>query len=533
MKQQVSGRVVNPEGNALQGAEVIVWRPGKEPHTAEWSEFALAYAQTDDDGFYLLELEVPEEDRGKPLLFAVRARDHGIHEGFLTHRQRLPQELRLHSIVLGPSARLRGRVVDHRGEPVPRLRIRIGPSHSPYHPDPDVYGMAALVVETDEDGRFENSWVNQGVYVPVELLLPDGGSLREGFSSRIVEEEEIRLPEFGGIEGVVTRAETGEPVSAAGVECEEDRACDFHHWRHFGKTDENGRFRISNVPPSRYQISVSGPGTYGQATNISVHPGESVTRDIACAKGIDLRGKVLLEDGSPAPGVNVTTSGDSSTRMMPMRSTDGDGGFVFEGLPPGVYGLSLLDSGVRANRTVDCRDGEPAEPVCFRLRTASVESDTKVRVVDASGGPVPGAWVGTDQYPLLLSAADDEGCLDLPFLVGESGDATPRIVALSSDMSQMGSTEPVAGSTDGAVSVRLKKPLRRVRSRVVTTQGEPIPGAVVSARASREDAKKSPLWALNPAAVADEDGCFEIGPVDPKLSYLVSASSPGYVSGMG
>ena len=531
--QRISGRVVSPDGSAIQNAEVIAWQPRGETQTGEWSEFALACAQTDDEGRYLLEFEPPEDRPFGPLMLAARAEGRGMHEEFLTYARKLPQALGPSNIVLGPSATLRGRVVDHKGAPAPELLVRIGPHHSSYHPDPHMTGLAVLVVETNEDGRFETIWANRGVFVPIQILWPDGGSLSEGFSAGQQEEMEIRLPEFGSIEGVVRKGETGEPVPAASIHCTEDRSCGFHHWRHYGKSDEDGRFRIPSVPPSRYLVSASGPRAYGQAANIPVHPGETVSRDITCARGIDLRGRVLLTDGSPAPNVSVSACNSGFAQTSSSATTDGDGGFIFEGLAPGRYDLYLMESGVRAKRTVDCRDGEPSDPVCFRLRTASVEADTVARVVDADGRPVPGAWVGTDQHPILLSAADDGGNHNIPFLAGESGDATPRIVAMSTDMSQMGFAKPVAGSEEEGVSIRLDKSLRHVRSRVVTPQGDPIPGAVVSAHAGHGEAKKSPLWLLHLAAVADEDGFFEIGPVDPTLGYYVSASSPGYVSGMG
>ena len=66
--------------------------------------------------------------------------------------------------------------------------------------------------------------------------------------------------------------------------------CAFHEWEqsriatlrepHFALTDLEGRFAISNVPPSAYAVELSHPATFGtsrQFRNITLHAGATET----------------------------------------------------------------------------------------------------------------------------------------------------------------------------------------------------------------------------------------------------------------
>jgi TonB-linked SusC/RagA family outer membrane protein len=98
-------------------------------------------------------------------------------------------------------------------------------------------------------------------------------------------------PQGGTITGVVTDASTGEALPGANVSvADTDQG---------GATDQEGQFRIENVPPGRQVLVVSFVGYQSNRVEVTVQEGETVTQDIL------LQPRPLVQDGVVVTALNI------------------------------------------------------------------------------------------------------------------------------------------------------------------------------------------------------------------------------------
>ncbi len=135
-----------------------------------------------------------------------------------------------------------------------------------------------------------------------------------------------------------------------------------------GVTDDQGRFRLSGIPPGSYVLGAAAfpsfaqkegggwsfPPTYypgvlsaDEAVPVQVSAGAEVGGfDITLIEALSysVSGRVLTPEGKPAHSVMVMSLKESSTDILSMigqrANTDLQGGFVVPGLLPGRYRLS-------------------------------------------------------------------------------------------------------------------------------------------------------------------------------------------------
>ena len=108
-------------------------------------------------------------------------------------------------------------------------------------------------------------------------------------------------------------------------------------------TDGRGHAVLPHTPTARAEISITAPGcaplrgTFG-ALGL---PGQT----LELASGQILRGRVVDEDGDPAPLCEVEVRDPSGTLLASPRRTmsDESGRFQIEGLPEGTYTISVKD----------------------------------------------------------------------------------------------------------------------------------------------------------------------------------------------
>ena len=129
------------------------------------------------------------------------------------------------------------------------------------------------------------------------------------------------------------------------------------------RTDGDGRFLLSNVPPGRYQLMTSAPAYVVQGVADNYPPGRPLTLlageevkdlDFRVERGAVITGRVTDGDGNPVISEPVTvaqveTTGQQfSTRGgldMRDRMTDDRGVYRIYGLPPGRYRVSVGQAG--------------------------------------------------------------------------------------------------------------------------------------------------------------------------------------------
>ena len=109
-----------------------------------------------------------------------------------------------------------------------------------------------------------------------------------------------------------------------------------------GVTDEEGNYRIKNVPPNTYQVLVSSP-QYVQSERTSVVVGKNEVVEninVTLLRGGVITGKVTDADGRPVVEeqifLNVTASSGDFAFLRTIY-TDDRGIYRAYGLPPGRY----------------------------------------------------------------------------------------------------------------------------------------------------------------------------------------------------
>jgi hypothetical protein len=182
---------------------------------------------------------------------------------------------------------------------------------------------------------------------------PPGAGRRDGAAQR-----DVAAPVGTGvIAGKVVAADTGRPVKRARVIAAgggRPRAA---------TTDDQGRFRITALPPGTYSITATKTGfvdgAFGQRralrTGTPVDLAEAQQRadvDMKLSRGGVITGRVLDEDGEPLSRAMVTVLRQQYVRgekqMTPAGTDQSDdrGQFRIFGLPPGDYFVSAAAGGV-------------------------------------------------------------------------------------------------------------------------------------------------------------------------------------------
>lgn len=258
---------------------------------------------------------------------------------------------------------------------------------------------------------------------PMDLVVrltaraePAQGTLAEDVDEIRAQVTVLDPATFGSISGNVTAADTGEPVADA-VVAAHSRELRFHR---SARTDENGDYRITDLPPGEYIVGVRAPGSpyvgelYDgvrspeEATPVIVSESAETTGiDFTLDRGGTITGLVTAEDtgeplagvaivirpapsqpgpgvqgpAAPAPELRQGVAGSAGRalghprppvgergrqrRPHPAAVTDEDGLYTVQGLPAGEY--IVVAVGLRQGYGVEFYDGasspEDATPV--------------------------------------------------------------------------------------------------------------------------------------------------------------------------
>jgi subtilisin family serine protease len=210
----------------------------------------------------------------------------------------------------------------------------------------------------------------------------------------------------GLLSGIVTDADTGEPIAGARVEVagpSDRRAI----------TGADGTYEL-RLPVGDYDVEVSAFG-YGSATAAAtVTEGATTTLDVALQSvpSHTVSGTVVDDDGAPVGGATVRIVGTP----LPEVVTGADGGYTIPDVPEGEYEMVVDAGGCLAAQTVTLVvDGDETVDVTLERRS------------DAAGytcDHIPAGYVEGDS-PLPLSGDDSAVSVGLPFnfwFYGESYD---------------------------------------------------------------------------------------------------------------
>lgn len=181
-----------------------------------------------------------------------------------------------------PEARVRGRVLDADGQPVPFIGVEL--EHARVQRSPRWITLA-WSRPTDRDGRFAFEGV-RALADDVRLSVAGraGATASEPFRLRVgglIDGIELRLARPGTVEGTV-RDVQGAPIPGAAVWL---RTWDFETGQQRDGSiaavlaDRRGRYRHLGVAPGGYCLEVLAEGGSVRGEPFAVGPGERVRRD--------------------------------------------------------------------------------------------------------------------------------------------------------------------------------------------------------------------------------------------------------------
>ncbi len=191
-------------------------------------------------------------------------------------------------------------------------------------------------------------------------------------------------------------------------------------------TDEDGTYRIKNVPSGTYRVMVAAPA-YVQGDGpapVAVGKNEAVENiDVSLLRGGVITGKVVDADGRPLVEEHVSFSSTTPGRGLPyMRTirTDDRGVYRAFGLPAGRYivfaGKDSTSSFARANagyqRTYHPSALNPADATVIHVNEGSEATNVDIvlgrqlskytargRIIDGeTSQPLPNAHIGIQQF---------------------------------------------------------------------------------------------------------------------------------------
>ena len=348
----IEGRVTDPDGGAIEGAEVTV--EVERRHMIGVRPESKETVKTDSRGRFVVADLLP----GKPVTLMVSKEGYGS-EAVASLNPPIDEPL---AIVLDLSGRIKGRVVDKRGEPIRMATVMTRPDFRATTPGKMIrpHNRRAAWDRTDVNGEFLIEDVEPGTLQVTANADGYQQQTRTGVELKAGVELELELVLDVGavVEGTVTTAD-GVPLVQASINVSEPmegftggRLISAH-----GQTDVEGRYRVAGAPVGPATISVHHENGEQLSKSIEVEPGTNVV-DLVLERGFEVSGQVVTPDGTPAAGANlsiqhVTQPGTTHYAFggTPQARTRGDGTFTLTGVKAGRYVVAASREGYAPARS--------------------------------------------------------------------------------------------------------------------------------------------------------------------------------------
>ena len=443
----VVGRVLDPRGNPVPGATVMVHArnlaPGRASFLFPSRVKLIPLGDSRADGSGRFRIDAPRTSSTRHEDFGAVAMAPGYGAGWV--RLDPDDDQPTAEISLRPEQVIHGRLFDVQGRPVPDVRVSVRWIHSDlplaqaglhdrsvrrrrdgvsyWSRDAHDYPAWPRPMTTDAEGRFTVRGVGQNLHAALTVHHPR-------FAHQIIQVDTdddaesktvtaaLAPPQIVNVR--VTYVDTGQPVPHAPLRVTADQGELVNIDE--SETDADGRARINSYPTDRgYEIMAFPPEgqPYLVARGRVGWPKGALeqTLNISLQRGVLVQGKVIEEgSGKPVPGALV----DFTMRRGPMGQdsimsvhTDSDGSFrlgaqpapghLFVRGPDDTYVFQAIGSRVvlegqpgggrlysHAYAALDLKPGMGSQEVNLVLRRgATVEG----RVVGPDGQPVRDAWI--------------------------------------------------------------------------------------------------------------------------------------------
>jgi hypothetical protein len=221
----------------------------------------------------------------------------------------------------------------------------------------DVVSTAS--VRTDYQGHFQIGGLSAGRY----RLLVGGGSASFVTELDLQEHEDITIElATASIEGLVLDAESSLPIAGARLQVQPIVGDDGSPPR-FGygpgpqKTDDRGRFVISDVPDGRYRLSATQNGYATASVELAIEGGGDPPEIVlALERGAALTLRLASPAGVPANVMVAVLDGTQTLVAGPeFRSVGADGRLELDMLQPGDFELIVQGTGFGGSRAAAVR----------------------------------------------------------------------------------------------------------------------------------------------------------------------------------
>ena len=502
-KRTYSGRIVNNKGESIEDAEIL--------YAVNWEATQLV-TRTATDGAFRFEMQRPNLGKSD-----------GRFDILITHpdyasrwRKLFRKNTENIEIQLDAPGIVSGRVLDSSGEPILGSEVRIqllmsGDRTSTHRVD---YSMLNIFhhmppAKTDENGEFAFRNLPQSAMTLLYINAP-GYAKDERFGVPVgVEELEIRLKREGRIEGRLSYADTGAPVTDATVAV---RGTDLSHGREEAHVDENGVFVVKNLPRGVYDLFL-GVVPHGWTAvpkgRILVTEGQTVSDvDLSLIRCGGITGRVVDTDtGEPIANHSVFLHDAAYPESLGRRhsaATDETGVFHIRAAP----GRALVFTRAPRNyedvgevsRTVNVLEGETVT-VDFQFAKGM---ELVIRTLTKAGKPVAGARV-TEEWTRVVpedGKSNERG----EYTLGGFWAGQPLFLRAEHIERGLRGTAEVEFQPGRTVEIRMERYEQvEVSGRVVDQNGEPIPGVTID-RNQWDDQKRLMIGAN--VAVTDNDGRY-------------------------
>lgn len=362
----------------------------------------------------------------------------------------------LGTLLLAPGVPLEGYAVDPAGQPVAGAELYLlqggGFPMSAFLPVGD-----SPVAVAGADGFFRIEDRREGETLHL-LANREGYAPGEATGIQVPSESPVRLVlrPAATIEGRTVGAD-GEPVAGATVFVFPMDAMSFgRHPMRPGdagpsQSDEEGTFRIANVPPGLLELRAMAEGRQqAWLSNLEVRPGQNLRGiEVVLAPGAVVTGRVLSPSGEPARQAEVRVQG---TEVFAGTVTDGEGRYRLDGVPPGRRAIEAEQEGLRVQRELDVRLGE--NNLDLVLEGGGVE--VSGRVVGPLGEPIANARVTLMGQRRGWGMAGAVSGADGSFSITGVEDGTYRLIADREGFARTRESQEVTVSGSAITGVELR-----------------------------------------------------------------------------